>query len=194
MNSLSLRIPNFTTIWCDFIEEKKYLYDFYVAIKNSSVRNVLWTRWKKTFVLHDLLILIGKRIFLLQKANYYNSYICKNLPKYVSKYCNLAVSTSFRIFLSESSEAAALLPIFPLFDSEQIPGNMMGAAARRPKSSATTTNTTTTIPSSPWPRLFRGRDGTAQQPAAYCVCGLLSPFLFFAHWIKCDHKCDVDVI
>ena len=89
---------------------------------------------------------------------------------YLSKYCNLAVSTSFRIFLSESSEAAALLPIFPLFDSEQIPGNMMGAAARRPKSSATTTNTTTTIPSSPWPRLFRGRDGTAQQPAAYCVC------------------------
>ena len=128
-----------------------------------------------------------------QKANYYNSYVCKNLPKYVSKYCNFAVSTSFRIFLSESSEAAALLPIFPSFDSEQIPGNMMGAAARRPKSSATTT---TTIPSSPWPRLFRGRDGTAQQPAAYCVCvcGLLSPFLFFAHWIKCDHKCDVDVI
>ena len=105
-----------------------------------------------------------------QKANYYNSYVCKNLPKYISKYCNFAVSTSFRIFLSESSEAAALLPIFPSFDSEQIPGNMMGAAARRPKSSATTTTTTTTIPSSPWPRLFRGRDGTAQQPAAYCVC------------------------
>ena len=79
--------------------------------------------------------------------------------------------------------------IFPSFDSEQIPGNMMGAAARRPKSSATTT---TTIP---WPRLFRGRDGTAQQPAAaYCVCGLLSPFLFFAHWIKLSHECDEDVI
>ena len=116
-----------------------------------------------------------------QKANYYNSYVCKNLPKYVSKYCNLAVSTSFRIFLSESSEAAALLPIFPSFDSEQIPGNMMGAAARRPKSSATTTTTTTTIPSSPWPRLFRGRDGTAQQPAAYCVCVASSLLFSFLH-------------
>ena len=94
---------------------------------------------------------------------------------YLSKYCNFAVSTSFRIFLSESSEAAALLPIFPLFDSEQIPGNMMGAAARRPKSSSATT---TTIP---WPRLFRGRDGTAQQPAAYCVCVASSLLFSFLH-------------